>query len=220
MLYESIYARSSSDFHAYLRALQYKSPEFLKNTVKTVMVYDSEVGSMLALCSGATKLAIECQLSYDAFAAYSDLHPQRLSINVDGIDNLTCRPLLELPFFDNITHLEVYDSFVNNRDLAFGNLPCLTHLAFNEYGSHWDAQALHALENTIASCHHLQMLLILENEDIEFALRSVKSPHLFFGGGQEMDDDWDDHLRGDDIWEKARRSLALRVSSCTTAPCR
>jgi hypothetical protein len=212
-LYDSIYIRDQGG-EALLNALDSKPPNFLRNIVKTLMIdtwlppnwnMAYFMGSILPEFWGVTKFTSAQSVPYSTLA---HLRPRHLSISLNSIRHPPSGSLLNQPFFEKITHFEIHLSLQENKLVPFHLLPCLTHLAFN--GGPQSPQDLGSVKEILTSCRHLQMLLFLEgigftNTQEVLYPALTWSPLLFWGEFQDFNEDWDDHLRGEDVWMKARQ---------------
>jgi hypothetical protein len=197
-----------------VRTLEKKSPDFIKSTVKTLMAAGNlslpSMRRILSLCCGVTKLYMsldEFKLPYESIA---NLRPTTLSTSLQSIYDWPVERFFELPFFEKVTHLELQESFADYAGLPFHCLPCLTHLAFSEIDSVWDVGAANQLVAMFNRCPRLQVVLLLvdEPEDtlpLKEVFRNISLPRLFVALSQFLEEDWDDHLNGEDNWARADR---------------
>ncbi|KAJ6491745.1 hypothetical protein C8R47DRAFT_1121629 [Mycena vitilis] len=102
---------------------------------------DAELASLLHLCTAVTHLALIGDLSNNRLLPIlGRMQPANLTLAVDIVQNPP--PRFNLPFFQNITHLHLFDADVNLFDAdcsilrtwsywsPISELPGLTHLAF------------------------------------------------------------------------------------------
>ncbi|KAF7313092.1 hypothetical protein MKEN_00995000 [Mycena kentingensis (nom. inval.)] len=146
------------------------------------------------------------------------------------------------PFFNNITHLDIFDEptgpFVKaaGRDTptlatpstheTLSRLPALTHLSFsNPSGESWTP-----VESLLADCPRLVVLVLLwpkwrAPSRRQWANTSpVRDPRLVCGvydGGRDAWADWENHaLRGEaDFWERAEEFVKRKLCKDVDAEC-
>ncbi|KAJ7655702.1 hypothetical protein DFH06DRAFT_1329139 [Mycena polygramma] len=159
-------ARNTESNIALLQAAQSKPAHFFANTVRYLKLNaaplsigskgfpwdtqqlksdggwsDAELASLLHLCTGVTHLALIGDLSDNRLLPIlGHMQPTNLTLAVDIVQNRP--PRFDLPFFQNITHLHLFDADVDLFDADCSilgtwscwshirELPGLTHLAF------------------------------------------------------------------------------------------
>jgi hypothetical protein len=213
-----MYIHRSRKLDKIVHALESKPPEFAACVVKTVLisVLSTKVDTLVRLCKGITKitskhLSLECM---------EHIRPKRICVALDG-QLAWDRPagdLLNLPFFANVTHFEIFASDFNIWCFPFENLPNLTHLALPDKRFDKGSTEPDGAPRIMATCHRLQILLIEVHRDLTYLIPDVlkpwcgeqDKPRIITWAGQGYAEDWEDHEIGDDIWVKAQRNLRNR----------
>ncbi|KAJ6593363.1 hypothetical protein B0H19DRAFT_1055951 [Mycena capillaripes] len=104
---------------------------------------DAELSRLLHCCKGVTSLALICDFSDNRLlSTLANIRPTHQTLAADATTYLPDPPWLNLPFFQNITHLHFFDTDVDLFDAdcsilanwsywsGIRGLPALTHLAF------------------------------------------------------------------------------------------
>jgi hypothetical protein len=213
-LFKSLYIANNRVLLKLLEILTAKPPGFVDHAVKNLFFSfncsASKVALIVCLCKGLTTLLATCG---PPFSAVANLRLKRLN-TLGCFYSEVGHNVFSLPMYAQLTHLELLTSISERRHLKFGELPCLTHLAFNGLISTRETERqkdLEALALIIDTCHNLEMLLLLRGrgdalaERTAKALESLASPLLYVRNSQHIVDHWNDHLAGEDIWIKAKR---------------
>jgi hypothetical protein len=209
VLFESIFIETNQNARKIIELLNGNSPglaEYVKHLFLDDDCSEECIIRLVSMCKGIITLSTSTSIPYEAVA---DHLFERLSI-MDAFDGGAS---LALPVYSRITHLEVF-SRDGCYNMEFSLLPSLTHLAFT--GRSWIPLSFVPMPperrflQVMDTCPRLEMLLLLAEERhvervVNF-LRSIGSHRLFVWGYQSFKSDWEDHIVGDDIWQKAKRN--------------
>lgn len=204
-LFKSIFINDVYEMVKLYKVLLNKPPGFAQHVVKTLFFNNIssclEVDQLVKLCSGLNKLA-----SSDYVPTPEAIARRCLQSLASSASNAPSNLFIH-PAYQSITHLEIIKS-VHYCELQLDLLPCLTHLAFNTIL--WK-DSLDWIERHLLTCLRLEVLLLLMSRSlipisVELLLKfNFTPPLLYIWPKQTLTDDWEDHLFGENIWEKAKR---------------
>ncbi|KAF8157699.1 hypothetical protein K438DRAFT_332684 [Mycena galopus ATCC 62051] len=204
------------------RMLQSKPPEFLRrhvhHMVLTGHVPQGDMARVLSTCTNVHDLGLWMGSSktelLDEMRHLTNI--QRLSVNLfdllGGGHNFHLPPLEELPFA-RVTHLDAFGLIPEKLYPLFGRLPCLTHLAVDDYSS-----ISEMMEMVLPSCAVLQLLVVTwrrtdpDTEDSAFSTVGISDPRFCtVPAGYNMKRDWEEGTRGGlDFWRRAEMARDAR----------
>ena len=181
IIYSVVNLHRDKTYRAFLRTIETsttKSTSFFSTHVKSLCVAydvsDHRIGRVIHACQGVTSLTfwtvrapICYQPSQDITQILGPLRPRKLSIFLTGILN-HFQPPFQAPFFQNITHLSVVNSWEDwSTWSGFDHLSSLTHLSFDisvgPKGLCREAARLisGALHEILVKCHHLRVCILI-----------------------------------------------------------
>ncbi|KAJ7067595.1 hypothetical protein C8F01DRAFT_1228198 [Mycena amicta] len=136
-----------------------KPPAFFARAVREIIIdTESPVAlSAFRLCTGATHVAVSSSLAKsEVMSILTHMPLRRLAANLSSHLPLEAF-IVELPFCQNLTHLDLYDGIDGQKQYQhfLAALPALTHLSLADL-PHWSV-----VEALLADCNGLQILAVL-----------------------------------------------------------
>ncbi|KAF7303888.1 hypothetical protein MIND_00618900 [Mycena indigotica] len=191
-------------------------PSFFREAVRNLMIHsvpDEAIHTILATCTRLENLwaPMASDILFDLITS-SHVHHDPPPLNQLYTNFM---PLLQAlphthPFFSRLTHLEVIGCPTRRQEALWvarlGQLPCLTHLAFNEYA------LVPALSSLFQSCGLLQVLVSLVGSPADVEERDESQDSRFVVLFSRWYEDWQLGVeRGQDYWSKAESIVAMRL---------
>lgn len=211
-----------NDSAQFLRTMDSKPANFFQAHVKrlclTIHVKPQTAARILSVCTGVHSLACWVDFrSSNLFAVFPSLITalplRRLSIDVGHLIGLLgSQPI----WLSSLTHLDVifWASIEDSGSIIPGldSLLILTHLAFNVELQRISATSLSTI---ISACPHLEVLVIIvdeDAEDVEGADESVlDDPRIVYLPYPNAVPDWEAPVRGQpDIWSRAQEIVRIQ----------
>lgn len=208
ILFETLVITRNTMIGSLWEILLRKPPGVVQRVVKNLFFEEcsKESDALIALCSGATKIFLPTCTSYGS----SDFWRSRAQrFEKDELFH-------PVSLYQNVTHLAISDDLVHHRSFQLSLLPNLTHLA---YGTELDDTTTHFTQRVFRKCQKLEALLLLVDDmemvqDTMMALvtANLVSRRLFVSKlSNSLEDIWRYHIRGEDIWEKVKRTPCSSV---------
>lgn len=201
LIYESITLSDAGMCALFLRTIDERPTAFFAANVKSLCIpgdVDPLVAERILLaCQGVVNLAYWITFSPPSFQIITTLRPNRLSINTRGLFGEDTTAHFDLPFFANVTHLELVDwpwmPLLPNLEV----LPCLTHLALDL--DSFDEQIIKQLRHLLDACRLLVVLLCLVPDDNSMvtascSLAEIDDSRLVILSDTDALEDWDAFL--------------------------
>ncbi|KAJ6540153.1 hypothetical protein DFH09DRAFT_1175627 [Mycena vulgaris] len=201
-----------------------KSATFLHNSVRNLLV--SSVGpqtckKILLACTGIENLSLLPVPSApdDSRAAVDFLSLRHLYCDFENLCDLiiTFGPFAQ-PSFSRLTHLELFDGLLHNKDddpvrwAGITALPHLTHLSLDTY------RVLPILPHLLNACKSLRALIILCHRPRPMHMATEcatlgQDPRFVVMPLEDYSADWQKGvLNGDDYWARADVFIAKKIS--------
>ncbi|EGO22469.1 hypothetical protein SERLADRAFT_409958 [Serpula lacrymans var. lacrymans S7.9] len=174
LVYEAIIVQHPSNtsrkatVDGFLYAISRKPADFFARHVKILILSylkQSQITRILSVCTGVVSLGCwtGCNAQLGRFIARSPLRPRRLSTCLENTMAMNEDPDFGSPFYRNVTHLELDDSWSRWMTWApaFALLPRLTHLALSfTFPVQIGNMLLDALRQILGGCKTLELCVL------------------------------------------------------------
>lgn len=217
---------------SFLRSLEIttKPPSFYNQYIKALFLAYintqenvdniNDAVTLLPYCKGVERFV--CWISPDSVDSrladvISVMRPRRLVARLTNLFD-TQQPNFSLPFFDNVTHLEITDLFEWTAWSGIHRLPHLSHILLHVAEYYWTetmrTNAVQVVNDLLSQCGTLRVCVI-SHDDVDPVVdtfESIEDARLVFVSEPIVIDlDWHAFMGGTpDTWVYAGRAVAIQ----------